>query len=1153
MLTDDTLKLNININGDPARKELSALSQSTRDLTDANKTLRTEMLKLEAAGKKNSAEYNALKANYKANTTEIAKNEAKMALLRKEIGLSSMTIRELRSELKNLKKAQELTSPGTEEWKKYNAQIKATSDRLNELTGKTKSTSGMMGELKGMLPAMGFAAVAGGAVALGTKIITTRQEFEKYEAVLKNTLGSNQKAQEAMAMLTNVASELPVSLSEATEAYIKMVNRGMKPTSEEMVSMTDIAMSQGKSLDQFVEAMLDAQTGEYERLKEFGILAKKNGDEVTMSFKGQTTTIKATDEAMTSYLNGLGKLPGVAGSSAAVMDTLNGAFSNAGDATDKLLNAMGEGGLGDTVKNLAKAYASLASSVADWVEVPQADKLAEERMQANALATQLMDVNLKEEDRIKIMAELNAISPMLVENLKAESLNYDQLKQNLKQYNDEMINKIILSKKDAEIEEQNKKASEAREERVNFEFEAIKKLTAAVENYRSFLKKGYTGTSEANLKLMEDALHNENIQLEERYKIIKGILSTSKNNWMYETYWGWIESSMSKLKYSMRDEKELVETSDKLAEEKAKLMEKLGILSSNGNKSTADEETKKKLKAELEALEEKHKKEQNAIDEAYANGELSDKQHKDKLLASDLAYLNEKKALLEKLGQSTAAVEAEILKKRIDGRDKTDPSAKAIKELQAAYDKEQELINQAHANGKTNDATYKSQQLTAEINFLSKKRDLQKKYGQETLETDKALSQKIYDSQQAFNELIESTSKELNQSRINNTSDLFAQQIASENTRWEEERMQLSNRLIFKEDLSNQEIELNNLTKKLIEEREKEHIDKLQSLDIDQRQKKLDLLTAQNDLNLAEHENDVLDYEASLQAADERYQAAQDIETQRFALEVEKLKGNQLEIEQATVAHKQRLKALENEHTKAVQDANKKRNDADLGRLQVAEAVLDGIAKVAGEESEIGRMAVIAKQAAAMAITIMNLAQGTGETAKVGFPQNVPLIIGFLAQTATLIATIKNATSGMRGKKIGGYTDSDVSDDRVVDYVHANEFVATADAKRNPKVKQVLDVIDMAQRNGTISFIDLPRVISAGQGAGKRDGGYSQSSEPAATIAQYYMPPEMMSVLGSIDQTMAAIKANGIAAKLSYDQYNNDMAKMKALEADVTA
>lgn len=87
-----------------------------------------------------------------------------------------------------------------------------------------------------------------------------------------------------------------------TESYIKLVNRGFKPTREEIISLGDLASSQGKQFDQLTEALLDAQTGEFERLKEFGVKAKVSGDQVAFTFKGVTTTVSKTDDAIRAYV-----------------------------------------------------------------------------------------------------------------------------------------------------------------------------------------------------------------------------------------------------------------------------------------------------------------------------------------------------------------------------------------------------------------------------------------------------------------------------------------------------------------------------------------------------------------------------------------------------------------------------------------------------------------------------------------------------------------------------------------------------------------------------------------------------------------------------------------------------------------------------------
>ena len=89
-------------------------------------------------------------------------------------------------------------------------------------------------------------------------------------------------------------------------------------------------------------------------------------------------------------------------------------------------------------------------------------------------------------------------------------------------------------------------------------------------------------------------------------------------------------------------------------------------------------------------------------------------------------------------------------------------------------------------------------------------------------------------------------------------------------------------------------------------------------------------------------------------------------------------------------------------------------------------STLDTIISVFGQESKIGKAALMAKQAYAIAETIINIAKGTGKTAaSVPFPANIPLIMGFVGQVAALVGTIKSATGKVKGYAAGGFTQGE--------------------------------------------------------------------------------------------------------------------------------
>ena len=168
------------------------------------------------------------------------------------------------------------------------------------------------------------------------------RQFEQFESILTNALGSPEAAEEALGLIEQFASTTPFQLDEVVESFIKLQNRGISPTTEQLRQLGDIAASQGKSLDQITEAILDAQTGEFERLKEFGIQASAQGDQVAIAFRDANLEVERTPEAIADAILSLGDLEGVAGGMAAQAETLTGRLSNLGDETSKAGVAFGE-------------------------------------------------------------------------------------------------------------------------------------------------------------------------------------------------------------------------------------------------------------------------------------------------------------------------------------------------------------------------------------------------------------------------------------------------------------------------------------------------------------------------------------------------------------------------------------------------------------------------------------------------------------------------------------------------------------------------------------------------------------------------------------------------------------------------------------------
>ena len=206
------------------------------------------------------------------------------------------------------------------------------------------------------------------AVALAgvRKIITSSAEYEDLTAQLTTVTGSVKAAVREFGSLRKIAADLPFSLVETTQAFVKLANFGLDPNREALVSYANTASATGKRLAQFVEAVADAITFEFERLKEFGILARQTDDTVRFVFRGISTEVARSSEDVEKYLRSIGSTF-FTGAAAERINTLGGSFNNFQDAIFNFSRAIGEStglskGLTSTLLGTTKALNAYADA-----------------------------------------------------------------------------------------------------------------------------------------------------------------------------------------------------------------------------------------------------------------------------------------------------------------------------------------------------------------------------------------------------------------------------------------------------------------------------------------------------------------------------------------------------------------------------------------------------------------------------------------------------------------------------------------------------------------------------------------------------------------------------------------------------------------------
>ncbi|TXE18633.1 hypothetical protein ES692_06200 [Psychroserpens burtonensis] len=143
-IVDETLKFNIIINGDDAKKEYGQLERANRKLLDSNKDLEKQAKSLEKANQQNSEEYKSLRAEIDKNANSVKGNKTRMGELTEEIGLTNLTMRQLRKEYGKLNGIMSNLDPNSPEWAQYNAELKQVKGRMSELRGEMKATEEVM-------------------------------------------------------------------------------------------------------------------------------------------------------------------------------------------------------------------------------------------------------------------------------------------------------------------------------------------------------------------------------------------------------------------------------------------------------------------------------------------------------------------------------------------------------------------------------------------------------------------------------------------------------------------------------------------------------------------------------------------------------------------------------------------------------------------------------------------------------------------------------------------------------------------------------------------------------------------------------------------------------------------------------------------------
>ena len=713
-------RFSIFINNDQAK-------QSVVEMEGVVKKYQSALADMEKNGQKGTGPWKDMK-------TALDQANANLVGFKKEAGLASLSMKDLKGLYNSLLNEFGRSIPGSPAAAQVKKELDSVAARIDEVKyksqgiGKEMGEGGLMGKILGVAGGISLAGMAEKSFSAVKDFvkegIKSSIELRDSEKLLLDVLdGNSTKQKELIALAKERGGNTKFTRLETEEAekFLVIQGRSQEQIKKTIVAASNLATVTGVSLDQAVKDLDGTMEGKLGKS-----LGKLDADFKNLS-KDQMYNGDAIDIVAKKY----------AGLAEEEMNTVEGKVILLGKSFKAFRRSIGDAliGSGGMFDGLIDGASSMLKTVTKWFEIPMSKKLEDEQVKVNSLASQLMQANLSSADRNKLYNELNTIAPQVLAGLDSENISYQGLTKNLAAYNDQMVNKIILSKQDEKIQSANETEAKARAARLKSENEFSDSMAKTVKTIEKKIQ-GEKGPAVKEAQAIIDEINKVmfNPYLNTRQKA--EMLEKSKN------LSGW-SNSVSRvandvIKSWSREVSALAGTNIEL-EAKNKLIKDLGINQAaikplvgpilpggkvvEGLISKIDL-AKKSLK-ELEDLvgkgipgaSETDKK--NAIN---ATKEISHRENLEQKAADKKEKLNEKtQASYKKLMESLA---------EMDGKNFADKLNQTQQEIKNVQDKYDNIIKEARKYKEENDKLLKPEEkakIDDDISGLQIQRDAQVK------------------------------------------------------------------------------------------------------------------------------------------------------------------------------------------------------------------------------------------------------------------------------------------------------------------------------------------------------------------------------------------------------------------------------------------
>ena len=592
------------------------------------------------------------------------------------------TIKEFEQQMANVKA---ITGATNDEFLELQASAK-------ELGSTTQFTASQVGQLQEEYAKLGF---------------TTKEILDASEATLELATATGSDLAQSAKVAASTIKGFGLSAKD-TQKVVDVMAKSFTSSALDinkfetaMASVAPVAAAVGFSIEQttaslgiLTDAGFDASTAGT-ALRNILLDTQKAGISVTEAFR---QVRESTDPATTALelfgkrgaavgltlaknedkANAFAKSLENAGGSAAAMakivgDTLEGDLKRLSSAWEGLILNFSET---DALRDIVQLTTDLVGGISDLTRNvhEESDAMNEQRIKINVLVGRITSLNKGTDDRKKLIAELNALSPDFLKGLDEENLKNETLAKRLKRVNAQLLNNILIKREKEKIDEQVNETADAFTELSETELEIGEKLQEQKTESLKIIESESNFTTEANRKRAQeivDIIDNiENLTQTQRAQLVVQKLGNSGVNkaTILGTSLGALLTTRQKTEEAFNEE---TAKGIKLAEDKLALEKRLGIDNSEDDQAAAANaaakaniDLAKSFKFVAEELEELDDDNEEFEENFYDGNESKIKSHKEFIDFIDESYqesfdLNEK--LLE---QDVEAFGKSLLAKR---------------------------------------------------------------------------------------------------------------------------------------------------------------------------------------------------------------------------------------------------------------------------------------------------------------------------------------------------------------------------------------------------------------------------------------------------------------------------------------------------------